>query len=105
MEHTESLRMEAALCAWEAMLEMRDALPVLDASWRREGTVALRHEAIAHAPLILRLWDGLTSGEQQSLIPYDWEFVPAVVRMIYSEDGKDEAAMLAALKAKAAREG
>lgn len=83
-ERTFDLLAEAACCAWEAMLEMRDDLPALDRRWKAIGTVELRHKAIALAPVICDVYDALGREwmEEHDLLLYDWEFVPALVKLI-----------------------
>lgn len=106
-KHTD-LHMEAALCLWEAMLDInmrgweRDpendhrntSLEPLIANhaslyrtWVNVGTVEMRHMAVHLADFLLQTWDALTEDEQQDLIPYDWEFVPAFLAQIEWDDG------------------
>lgn len=82
MPSTETLRAEASLCLWEAMLESRESLPALDRTWLLQGTVQMRHHAIDLADEVLATWDLLTEDQQQELTPYDWEFVPAFLRCV-----------------------
>lgn len=95
--------MEAALCLWEAMLDVnmqgwsrdpenenRDetAAPLtgnhagLYRAWLDYGTVEMRHAAIGLADFMLRVWDSMSETERETLVPYDWEFVPAFLRQI-----------------------
>lgn len=84
MTHSFDLLAEAACCAWEAMLEQRERIPTLDALWERRGTVHMRHQAIELAPRICEAYDTLGPdwAERHALIPYDWEFVPAIIAAI-----------------------
>ena len=52
------------------------------------GTVQMRHWAISLADTVLEVWDilGPDAAEELDLIPYDWEFVPAVLRHIEWHD-------------------
>jgi len=87
--HSERLRMEAALCLWEAMLDTRlddDAYHRspqwqvdMSTEWANHGTVEMRQRAIMLAPLVLDVWDLLTEEEQEQCVPYDWDFVPTVL--------------------------
>lgn len=111
------LHMEAALCIWEAMIEMRPnthhrdfdraACPQwkldMDRMWHDYGTVSMREEAIRLAPIACECFDliGHDRAEELDLIPYDWEFIPAFVarvdwtgRGIASADAKDIARQL-----------
>lgn len=99
-DHGQDLILEAALCIWEAMLEARRVSPVerearkadpaegaewqaqLDQLWERVGTVQMRRYAADLAPEFLHVYDGLGGSdtlEELNLIPYDWEFIPAVL--------------------------
>jgi hypothetical protein len=108
---------EAAMCLWEAMLdEYREegkpghewALP-LHARWDQWGTCEMRHVCIALAPIAERVWEAVReTGEEDHLVPYDWEFIPAFLRRVqFNEphdsrhfDDIDEAAMAADLLAR-----
>ena len=57
-ERSFELLAEAALCAWEAMLDLREIARVKTA-WDRMGTVEMRHKAIALAPIICDVFDAL----------------------------------------------
>lgn len=110
MAYTETLRMEAALCIWEAMLEAkrdRHALPAdwageMSLRWYERGTVEMRHLAIALAEKALSAFDliGQHEGaEALDLIPYDWEFIPAfVARVDWTDCTADPADIAARLK-------
>lgn len=83
-ERTFDLLAEAALCAWEGMLDLRDILPPLKATWGTAGTVEMRHKAIALAPVICDVYDALGTEwiEKHELLSYDWDFVPALLKLI-----------------------
>lgn len=120
MAYSETLRMEAALCIWEAMLEARTTIPTtgkrpsedfaaqwivdLDDSWEARGAVEMRHLAIYFADLALETFDligGHEGAEALDLTPYDWEFVPAfVARVDWTDCTADPAAIAASLKAR-----
>lgn len=91
--YSDTLRMEAALCIWEAMLEAkrdRHALPddwagEMSLRWYVRGTVEMRHTAIALADKALEVFEligGTDGAEALDLIPYDWEFIPAFVARV-----------------------
>lgn len=92
--HSETLRMEAALCIWEAMLEAKSFPALQNAAtwkhtlaetWRKRGSVEMRHTAIALADKALVVFDligGHEGAEALDLIPYDWEFIPAFVARV-----------------------
>ena len=84
LARTYDLLAEAACCVWEAMLEQREEIPALKALWEAKGTVEMRHKAINLAPAICEAYDVLGADwlERHDLIPYDWEFVPAIVKVI-----------------------
>ncbi|MEY9719258.1 hypothetical protein ABIA22_001748 [Sinorhizobium fredii] len=103
------LHMEAALCLWEAMLDVnmrgwaRDPENLdyqtrpepltgnaadLYAAWQRVGTVEMRHAAIHLADFMLKTWDAMTEDEREECIPYDWEFAPAFLAVVeWHRDG------------------
>jgi len=90
------LRAEAATCAWEWMLEHRfhqdqpkqrgdKIVSQLGAAFGEHGTVAMRHVAIDLADFILDVYDALGGANainDLGLIPYDWDFVPAVLLLL-----------------------
>jgi len=69
--HSEQLRGEAALCAWEYCL----ADGITDPGW---GAVELRHSMMYMAPSILLIYDTLLLLEPD-LPGYDWHVVPSIV--------------------------
>ncbi|MER8582661.1 hypothetical protein NKG95_28825 [Mesorhizobium sp. M1423] len=105
---------EAAMCLWEAMLEVRMkegtsqaawAAPIF-ARWDQWGTCEMRHDCIALAPIAERVWVAVReTGEEDDLVPFDWEFIPAFLRRVkftdahcsYAFETIDEAAMVADL--------
>jgi len=111
MAYSDTLRMEAALCIWEAMIEarMKDAREApnwtddLNDRFAENGTVQMRHTAIALADKALETFDligGADGAEALELIPYDWEFVPAfVARVDWADCTADPAAIAASLQA------
>lgn len=93
MAYSETLRMEAALCIWEAMLEAREESKLVAPTWQTElehafrgrGSVEMRHVAIALSDDALRTFELIGShegAEELDLIPYDWEFIPAFVALV-----------------------
>lgn len=107
--YTEALRMEAALCIWEAMNDTRygnpRAKPVvrpwmieMDLTWKVRGTVEMRHTAIDLADKALEVFDliGRHEGaEALDLLPYDWEFIPAFVAHVDWTDCTADATRIA----------
>ena len=78
------LQAEAALCLWEAMMEMRDepeAPEGMDQRWTDIGTVDMRHIAIDLAPFVCEVYDAMPK-EAKECVPYDWEVVPAILRTV-----------------------
>ncbi|MBK3745799.1 hypothetical protein G3A39_42335 [Paraburkholderia aspalathi] len=80
---------EAALCIWENMIETRDVNGPMDSTWHTMGSVAMRHAAIALAPVACAIWDTMSDDEQQVCIPYDWGFIPAFVGLVDWAHGID----------------
>lgn len=90
------LQMEAALCAWEAMIEFRinTADPKFDPAkypeWRVEfeqvfeyfGSVDMRHCSIAAGCIVLAVHDLMTAKGIEFHDAYDWEFVPGVLKRL-----------------------
>lgn len=86
------LHVEAALCLWEAALEMQarssatqgnpltgdEVVPhvALDALFADHGTNVMRHAIMQLAPACCAEWDLLDDQQQEALAPFDWEFVP-----------------------------
>lgn len=104
MKHSFELRAEAVACLWENMIEERDDMPILSERFYREGTAAMRHWAIDKADTVLDLYDALSGDERDELMPYDWEFVPRVMRLLLAEEPMTMDGMVAELKRQAAHE-
>lgn len=100
--YSETLRMEAALCIWEAMTSTRwnspkkgnEPVPAwrtdLETMWDRYGTPTMRDEAISLADKALETFDligGNEGAEALDLVPYDWEFIPAFVARVDWKNG------------------
>ncbi|KQR67854.1 hypothetical protein ASG03_10060 [Rhizobium sp. Leaf341] len=81
--------MEAVACLWEAMMEAdrHDVASSIHRAFRDWGTVHMRHAAIDLADFVLRVYESMSEEEKFSLGPYDWEFVPAVLRQVDWVDG------------------
>jgi len=71
-----SINPVTACVIWEAFLEMRDSLPMLDAKFKERGTCEMREVAVALSPEIDRRWNALTLDQQEKFGPFDWNFVP-----------------------------
>ena len=63
---TDSLRMEAAMCLWEAVLD--EDMFSLD-----QGAVARRHMVMALADPLHMGW---TLVDKDAMCPFDWEYTP-----------------------------
>lgn len=74
-----ALEAEAALCAWEAMLEHRGSLGDLSTVWDVAGSVAMRHYALSIGRAAAALWATLPAPRKQALMPFDWGFVDSIV--------------------------
>lgn len=98
-KHSPEIIAEAAMCVWEHMLEERPQgerrvddkwFTRMDALWDHYGAVEMRHKAYRIALIALEVYDlgraeetcapGHDFWEARDLIPYDWEFIPAVTR-------------------------
>jgi hypothetical protein len=88
------LHMEAATCLWEAMLENRNrpasqlwgSMEGMRVFWDNFGTAAVRQTAIDLADDVLKVWNSMSQDEQDSCVPYDWEFVPAFLALVEFHD-------------------
>lgn len=112
-KHSPELIAEAAMCIWEHMLEQRPAFRIkarrsdvadktlwfhqMDRLWFDHGTVEMRHYAYRLALSALEVFEelGFEGAEDLNLIPYDWEFIPTVVRhadwsSLYDADNSPE---------------
>lgn len=80
------LEMEAALCAWEWMLEQRDD-PLLIGYFEEIGTSGMRHVSMQAGQIALQTYD-LMQGEKNYEFSgaYDWEFIPDVLRLLTWSD-------------------
>lgn len=91
------LQMEAALCVWEAMIDRRredaDGSTDLDRTWSKFGAVHMRHVSIALAQMACQVWDALSEDQRETLIPYDWEFMPRFVSCVDFEADFDHGAI------------
>ena len=80
--HSESLRAEAALCAWEYALDCdytQCGIPDADQfNSVDRGAVASRHIFMDMAPSILAVYDEIDKKRTYDLA-YDWEIVPEIV--------------------------
>lgn len=72
------LEMEAALCAWEWMLESRDKEP-LDSHFKGLGYAAMRHCSIQAGSIALAVYEEMEQQDYEFEDAYDWEFVPSVI--------------------------
>ena len=75
-------QIDAAMCSWEAMLLLREEIPALDEQWKWLGSTIMRHKAIEVGDIVLQLWDMMDDIDRNCFDPFDFEFVPAVVRQI-----------------------
>lgn len=74
---TDTLRMEAAMCLWEAAMELRSDIQQLDDYWNDVGTVEMRHLIMTFSdPLHLAWHIHQRSADDDVLVPFDWEFSP-----------------------------
>ena len=79
--------MEACACLWEAMLNADGSDPVITATFRNFGTVHMRLLAVDLSNLVLAVYETVTEDEREEIGPFDWEFVPGVLRQIDWVDG------------------
>jgi len=79
----------AAMCVWEDMLAIKTSTdPERKAFltlWERLGTEAMRTRALAIAEIAEAVWNALDDDARDMLAPFDWEFVPTLVRSINFE--------------------
>lgn len=103
------LTVEAAMCLWEAMLDMTRQAPVTDqiaslatlgeASYRKQvdnwfdhyGTGVMRLAVMQLALACCTEWDLLDEQQQDASAPFDWEFVPAFLRRCIADGRMDQA--------------
>jgi hypothetical protein len=87
-EHTDILKMEAACCLWEAMLDWHrlasnDGSPEATAFnklWVDEGTSCMRFKAIGLVDACLGGWDLLEAAGIE-VEAYDWDYCAMVVHI------------------------
>lgn len=72
------LDMEAALCAWEYMIEQRDS-PAFKHLFDSHGTGAMRHAAIHAGAIALSVYSHMEARHITFDDAYDYTFVPAVI--------------------------
>lgn len=73
---SDTLRMEAAMCLWEAALDDRQRRPDgLATFWEDNGTVEVRH-ALMDAVEALHLGWSIYAHHGADYLSFDWEFVP-----------------------------
>lgn len=72
------LRLEAAMCIWEAVLEEN----LFEERRQKVGAVQLRHDLM---PLIDALDQGWKLCDQDKMCPFDWEFTPWFLKNCVSE--------------------
>lgn len=77
--------MEAALCLWEAMLDLRGKLPKLNAEFENHGAWAMRTTAIDLAAHCEQVWKELTNNEDDT-VTFDWEFCPEYIAVWVEAD-------------------
>jgi len=76
-----ALEMEAALCAWEWMLE-NVKHQVFHGIWEGLGYAAMRHCSYQGGAIALQVYDHMTALNYEFVSAYDWEFVPGVLRRL-----------------------
>lgn len=75
---------EDYMATWEAMLDMREKLPWLDAAWNLNGTATMRGDCIEITKAANKAWESLTEDEQEEIGAWDWEFLPMFLERIAS---------------------
>lgn len=68
--------MEAAMCLWEAMLDLREKDDTVNAAFEAHGSVALRHSVMTLVDDCQKEWEALSEEERVHFLPYDWEWCP-----------------------------
>ena len=90
------LQVEAALCLWEAALELKEQASadgtLLTALFELHGTGVMRHAVMQLVPACCAAWDMLSDDEQEKAAPFDWEYVPGFLRRCIT-DGRLEQAI------------
>jgi hypothetical protein len=72
-----TLEVEAALCLWEAALDLREKCKPLAMIWDGVGAFEMRHRVMALVTDAERIWVAL--GDAQDDIVFDWEFCPTFI--------------------------
>ena len=76
----------AAMSVWEDMLAAKASgdpdFTAMLTLWGRIGTVAMRAKAFTIARFANAVWARLDDDAQVMFEPFDWEFVPALLRTI-----------------------
>lgn len=72
------LDMEAALCAWEYLVEQREN-PTFHPLFKDHGTAAMRHAAIRAGAIALAVYEHMEAQHITFMDAYDFTFVPAVL--------------------------
>ena len=70
---TRTDELEAAMCLWEAVMEIREQQPQVQAAFERHGTSAMRHVVMSWIPDLAWAWAAIDEYD----LTYDWDFVPA----------------------------
>jgi hypothetical protein len=94
-----TLDVEAALCLWEAALDLREKCKPLATLWDGVGAFEMRHRVMELVPHAERIWIAL--GDEQQDLVYDWEFCPAFIsECVDWETGevRDDATCLAVMR-------
>lgn len=83
---------DAALCIWEAMLEMRNEIDGLDHAWKTHGTCSMRESAADLGCTAEAAWLELSEDDRDDICaPFDWCFVPAFLRLVrFHKNGGNE---------------
>ncbi len=76
----------AAMCVWEDMLVIKandDPKPEgLLNLWERIGTHQMREKTLELSKFANAVWAALDADARDMFAPFDWEFVPALLRTI-----------------------
>ena len=73
-------QVEAALCAWEWMLDERQGK--LSDQFEKLGSAAMRHCSQQAGDIALRVHEHMRAQGYEFIGSYDWEFVPAVLERL-----------------------
>jgi hypothetical protein len=94
-----TIEVEAALCLWEAALDLREKCKPLATVWDGVGAFEMRHRVMALVPHAERIWAAL--GDAQHDIVYDWEFCPLIISDCFDWEAgemRDDATCLAIMR-------